>query len=499
MKHPFLKSVLVLGTAFALMNCSSDDSTTQAENPPIAEQPAGDTFWILNAGDNYYISPNGVVVNAAGQNVGKFDNGSIVLNDGSILATDIDVGALPLGTLPNTEIPAPNSSASVLPAPTSSAVVTPTPTSSATVTPTPTSSETVTPQPNPTQSSSSVNQPVPVSSSEQLPATPAGQCFDKASNKNVNPYDNLQGPNGESYAYKEDCSVNCYYDPANSNCANIGNGSVKPQQSSSSQQPQQQPSSSSVKSSSSTVKPSSSSQGGQQGATPTFTPVAGGKNNADGWGSRYWDGCKPSCGWQANSPSRTARSCGKDGLTRLSGYDDANIKDGGNAGVCLDQSPRVINNIAYAYAASHSNGDCGKCFLLEFTGTSHDKPDPTALKGKKMVVMISNIGGDVGGTQFDIMIPGGGIGLYDCIDGSNAMSAVKSTERYGGILTTCGGAKAGANAASVKTCVEGYCNKISNADAKAGCLFMAEWYELANNPKFKATEVQCPKELTDRY
>ena len=56
---------------------------------------------------------------------------------------------------------------------------------------------------------------------------------------------------------------------------------------------------------------------------------------------------------------------------------------------------------------------CGKCFQLQFDGGfRHGEPKAAhaMMKGKTMIVMASNIGHDVGGGQFDIMIPGGGLG-----------------------------------------------------------------------------------------
>ena len=48
------------------------------------------------------------------------------------------------------------------------------------------------------------------------------------------------------------------------------------------------------------------------------------------------------------------------------------------------------------------------------------------LRGTKLVVMASNSGYDVAGGQFDVMIPGGGVGLFNgCaqIFGSGNMGA----------------------------------------------------------------------------
>jgi hypothetical protein len=36
-----------------------------------------------------------------------------------------------------------------------------------------------------------------------------------------------------------------------------------------------------------------------------------------------------------------------------------------------------------------------------------------AVAGKTMVVQSTNTGGDLGSNQFDILMPGGGVGIYD--------------------------------------------------------------------------------------
>lgn len=337
------------------------------------------------------------------------------------------------------------------------------------------------------------------------------KCFDKRSNQCVGHYKELVGPNGEKYAYKNDCSIDCYWDGSNKNCSAVtsgsNTGSNNNQPTSSASQQQTNPPKSSASQQTNPPK-SSASNGGSTGGTANFTPTGNESGNRV-WLSRYWDGCKPSCGWTANS-NPTAHSCSNGGTTRLSGFDDKSVLENGPASTCLDQSPRVIGNIAYAYAASHTNGDCGKCYLLEFDGGSNNTPNERsrALIGKKMVIMISNIGSDVGnnGKQFDVMIPGGGVGYYDlgqCIKSGKSplYQPFLGSERYGGYLTDCGGAKGdGApSTATIKSCITQKCNSISNSDAKAGCLFMANWYEAANNPTAKYTRIVCPTELTSRF
>jgi hypothetical protein len=156
----------------------------------------------------------------------------------------------------------------------------------------------------------------------------------------------------------------------------------------------------------------------------------------------------------------------------------------------MSQVPwRKSDNISYGFAASHSNGDCGKCFHIQFTNT--------AIKDKKMIVMISNIGGDVGNTQFDLMIPGGGVGQYDALSKQIRElggSANNLGQQYGGFRATCG------NNAS---CVRDMCNSAFSgsglADLRAGCLWYVDWFQIADNPNTLVKEITCPNDLINKY
>lgn len=86
---------------------------------------------------------------------------------------------------------------------------------------------------------------------------------------------------------------------------------------------------------------------------------------------------------------------------------------------CLDQIPQAQGNIDYTFAASLGGSDLyGKCFELTFTGTDHWETtlNHQKLKGKKLIVISSNIGYDVQGGQFDIMIQEGGVGVFNGCD-----------------------------------------------------------------------------------
>jgi len=249
---------------------------------------------------------------------------------------------------------------------------------------------------------------------------------------------------------------------------------------------------------------SSNSSGG--GTANTGTPVNGGKTGS-GWASRYWDGCKPSCGWSDNAGGNPTKSCGNDGITKLNNDAKNKCMDGGDAHTCYSQAPwKVTDQVAYGFAASHTNGDCGKCFRLTFKGTTQHAANSNALnhiKGKIMVVKISNIGGDVGGNQFDLMIPGGGLGAFDGFTMQTGVngSVLSGSERYGGFVTDCDGGNEGNGALStLQTCVKNKCaSAFTNADLKAGCDFYADWAGAANNPQFDFVEVTCPTELNAKW
>lgn len=282
---------------------------------------------------------------------------------------------------------------------------------------------------------------------------------------------------------------------------NVGNVSAKSSSSVSVER-----SSSSVRSSSSAqvVRSSSSAKSSSSvsgGATPNIKVVSGGKSGS-GYATRYWDSCKPHCAWNGKGgPATTTptRTCHADGS--LAGADEASACDGGTAGTCLSQIPQIINDqVAYAFAATPGGeNDCGRCFMLTFTGEGKDGTNARsrALKGKKLIVISSNIGYDVAGGQFDIMIPGGGVGKFN---GCGVMGLSCAGEQYGGLLATC--EKAGGGDAKIKSCLVESCNReyANKPQAKEGCLFMATWMNAAStNPRHTYVEVECPAELAAKW
>jgi hypothetical protein len=249
-----------------------------------------------------------------------------------------------------------------------------------------------------------------------------------------------------------------------------------------------------------------------------------------GWGSRYWDCCKPSCAWPEKfdyNASQTVKTCDindneipvqvstgnqywpYEGVVNACG-------DGGDGFACYDQTPfAVCDSLAYGYAAASGAtlGDaaCGSCFLLEFDGGMHQYEalhEHRALQGKKMIVMVTNIGYDVEAGQFDIMIPGGGMGVFT--DGCRRQWGVSDDAlvgaTYGGFRTTCEnqlGYYPEPSLDEVQTCVRDMCDGLFNRPGLEsmleGCYWYVDWYYAANNPTYTYRPIECPQELIDGY
>lgn len=139
-------------------------------------------------------------------------------------------------------------------------------------------------------------------------------------------------------------------------------------------------------------------------ATLPFRASAQGASG-NGRTTRYWDCCKPSCGWGLKTNSgKYVQTCDKsDGPLR--GSDTKSGCDNGVASgayMCSDQSPWAVNETtAYGWAAVKLAGSneqtwCCACYELTFTSG--------AVKGKTMVVQASNTGGDLGQNHFDIAV-----------------------------------------------------------------------------------------------
>ena len=272
----------------------------------------------------------------------------------------------------------------------------------------------------------------------------------------------------------------------------VSSSSSKPKSSSSSQ----------PKSSSSSSTPKSSSSSAVTGQCPTIKTKGGASGS--GWATRYWDCCMPSCSWNENSGGNPAKVCDSKGKNTI-GNGSGSVCSGGAGATCTSQIPFTVDGcteMAFAFAAvpASNGGQCGKCFQLTFTGEGHyssTNANTKKLKGKKLIIMVTNIGGDVNQGQFDIMIPGGGVGAFN---GCSQMGWGSQGQQYGGLLSDCE-TETKYSAAKYKSCLTEKCNKSFSNDeqARKGCLFLADWMGAAGNPEHNYVEVECPQVLKDKY
>ncbi|MCF0223162.1 MAG: glycosyl hydrolase family 5 [Fibrobacter sp.] len=268
-----------------------------------------------------------------------------------------------------------------------------------------------------------------------------------------------------------------------------------------------------------------------------------------GWNTRYWDACKPHCSWISDgSQGRTDTTTNESYVAGLTTARNCNIHDvevptftlgnvtkywfgyegtnsacteakAGGVFTCTDMAPIAVNDtLSYGYVAGTADGKCGKCYHLQYDGSFKDesannKPKEThlALKGKHMVVMASNIGMDVAGGegnlpagQFDLMVPGGGVGAYDALSIQVNGANVNWGAGFGGFLTECQG-KLGYDKGltDYQSCVKEMCDAaFGNAgfpNLLRGCHWFADWYMAADNPTYYIEEVECPQYLLDHY
>ncbi|KAL1859008.1 hypothetical protein VTK73DRAFT_7712 [Phialemonium thermophilum] len=93
-----------------------------------------------------------------------------------------------------------------------------------------------------------------------------------------------------------------------------------------------------------------------------------------------------------------------------------------------------------------------------------------------MVVQSTSTGGDLGSNQFDLAIPGGGVGIFN---GCASQFGGLPGAQYGGISD------------------RSQCSSFP-APLQPGCQWRFDWFQNADNPTFTFQRVQCPSELTSR-
>ena len=125
----------------------------------------------------------------------------------------------------------------------------------------------------------------------------------------------------------------------------------------------------------------------------------------------------------------------------------------------------LSDDLAYGFAAVSTglseSDTCCSCYQLTFTSTS--------IAGKKMIVQATNTGGDVGEGQFDLAIPGGGVGLFNACSAQWGAPASGWGAQYGGLSSDT-------------------CSELPSA-LQPGCKFrFGDWFEGADkvsNPRWR--------------
>jgi len=230
-----------------------------------------------------------------------------------------------------------------------------------------------------------------------------------------------------------------------------------------------------------------SSGGMGMGGAWGVAPPANIQNGQQGWASRYWDCCKATCGWTSHTNGGpAAHSCDKN-----NNQTDANSESactGGPSFACWADRPWAVGDkLAYGYVAK--NDTCGRCYHLQFTGSTHNAGDNAgakALAGKHMIVQVINTGG-IASDQMDLLIPGGGVGANNAC--SNQWGTSDLGAQYGGFLAGCNGDL---------TCVKNKCQQVfaGKQDLLDGCDWFLGWFSAADNPSFTYEKVSCPQEIT---
>jgi len=197
--------------------------------------------------------------------------------------------------------------------------------------------------------------------------------------------------------------------------------------------------------------------------------IVGGKT---GKTTGYWDCCVASCSWDANVPgAKPVRACRKNGVSLITEelWKVKSVCDNGEGYMCNNNQPIVINDkLAYGFAASHEK--CCTCQRLQFTSGN--------VKGKQMIVQITNTGSDLGSNHFDLQIPGAGVGIFNGCTKQWGAPNDGWGRRYGGVTS------------------KSQCSQLPS-QLRAGCEWRFGWFEGSDNPDVVFERVRCPKALTD--
>ena len=168
---------------------------------------------------------------------------------------------------------------------------------------------------------------------------------------------------------------------------------------------------------------------------------------------------------------------------------------------CYSFAPWAVSDtLAYGFAAFNASS-CGQCYQLQFTGQSHNgnaDPGSTSLCGKTMIVQVVNIGNITQG-QFDLMIPGGGVGQNTGACPTQwGVPASMLGDVNGGLLLTC--QQQNGSYQAQLSCTKNACASLftssNESSLLAGCNWIADWFGGASNPNVLYQPVACPSAIT---
>ena len=140
---------------------------------------------------------------------------------------------------------------------------------------------------------------------------------------------------------------------------------------------------------------------------------------------------------------------------------------------------------------------------MEFTGEGvfTTKDTHRKLKNKKLIIMGINRGYGDENYGFELMIPGGGTGMYP--NGCLGIFSGDLGAKWGGLLADCqdecGMYDTEESNTGKKLCLIRKCNEVFTGKAREGCLFYAYFLEAAGNPALTYKEIECPQILKDKY
>lgn len=208
--------------------------------------------------------------------------------------------------------------------------------------------------------------------------------------------------------------------------------------------------------------------------------VAAAQSSGTATTTRYWDCCKPSAAWPGKAAVGTPVStCAANGVTKVA-PNVASGCDGGTAAstafTCNNAQPWTVNlTLSYGYAAANIVGqseaqNACACYALQFTSGP--------VSGKTMVVQVIGAGADQASSNFGLLIPGGGVGVFS--QGCTAQWGTPSSgwgAQYGGVSSASD------------------CAKLPSA-LQPGCNWRFGWFGNANNPGAQFKRVKCPTAIT---